>query len=82
MTEETYDHRLAGLSHSIVIEPNGFSLKVWGYDEKQPLLVKTLVRRLATFEPGENHDKVMAFDHFLTGSTHRYHSKPKLRIIT
>ncbi|CAJ0962033.1 unnamed protein product, partial [Mesorhabditis belari] len=51
LAEETYNPMLAGLSHSIDIGYNGIEIRVRGYDEKQNLFVRDLVRRMIHFKP-------------------------------
>jgi insulysin len=50
---------LAGLSHSIDDSRYGIAVKVWGYDEKQRLFTRHLIKRLATFEPNEGRFDVL-----------------------
>lgn len=52
IAEETYNPYLAGLSSAFDIQPWGISLRVSGYDEKQQLFTRDLIRRLVNFEPG------------------------------
>ncbi|VDO14566.1 unnamed protein product [Haemonchus placei] len=52
LTEETYNAELAGLKCELELGTFGTNLKVTGYDEKQPLFVEHLVKRMTDFKPG------------------------------
>ncbi|XGW06643.1 hypothetical protein V3C99_016738 [Haemonchus contortus] len=51
LTEETYYAELAGLNCDLPPEKSGITLEVAGYDEKQPLFVEHLVKRMTDFQP-------------------------------
>ncbi|VDM44124.1 unnamed protein product [Toxocara canis] len=59
LAEETYNPFLAGLSSAFDIQPWGISLRVSGYDEKQQLFTRHLVRRLVNFTPDEGRYEVL-----------------------
>ncbi|PIO70585.1 peptidase M16 inactive domain protein [Teladorsagia circumcincta] len=61
LTEETYNAELAGLKCELELGTFGTNLKVTGYDEKQPLFVEHLVKRMTDFKPDMNVHEVEAF---------------------
>ncbi|KHJ91514.1 hypothetical protein OESDEN_08624 [Oesophagostomum dentatum] len=61
LAEETYNAELAGLKCQLELGTYGTNLKVTGYDEKQPLFVEHLVKRMITFKPDMNVHDVETF---------------------
>ncbi|VDK58467.1 unnamed protein product [Cylicostephanus goldi] len=75
LAEETYNAELAGLKFQLELSTYGLNLKVSGYDEKQPLFVEHLVKRLTTFKPDPLRYEVL-FDAIKRALENFAHSQP------
>ncbi|CAJ0588568.1 unnamed protein product [Cylicocyclus nassatus] len=75
LAEETYNAELAGLKFQLELTNYGLNLKVSGYDEKQPLFVEHLVKRLTTFKPDPLRYEVL-FDAIKRALENFAHSQP------
>ncbi|KHJ91249.1 peptidase M16 inactive domain protein [Oesophagostomum dentatum] len=75
LAEETYNAELAGLKCQLELGTYGTNLKVTGYDEKQPLFVEHLVKRMITFKPDPLRFEVL-FDAIKRALENFAHSQP------
>nr|CDJ85655.1 Peptidase M16 domain containing protein [Haemonchus contortus] len=75
LTEETYNAELAGLKCELELGTFGTNLKVTGYDEKQPLFVEHLVKRMTDFKPDPLRFEVL-FDAIKRALENFAHSQP------
>lgn len=49
LVERTYDADLAGMSHSIGSQMQGFTVSVGGYSDKLIVLLETILKEMKTF---------------------------------
>ncbi|KAJ1369784.1 hypothetical protein KIN20_031344 [Parelaphostrongylus tenuis] len=75
LTEEIYNAELAGLKCHLELGTYGANIKVTGYDEKQPLFVEHIVRRLSDFKPDPLRFEVL-FDSIKRALENFAHSQP------
>ncbi|KAK6757615.1 hypothetical protein RB195_015435 [Necator americanus] len=75
LAEETYNAELAGLKCQLELGTYGTNLKVTGYDEKQPLFVEHLVKRMTDFKPDPLRFEVL-FDAIKRALENFAHSQP------
>ncbi|WKY12611.1 hypothetical protein Q1695_003870 [Nippostrongylus brasiliensis] len=75
LTEETYNAELAGLKCELELGTFGANMKVTGYDEKQPLFVQHLIKRMTDFKPDPLRFEVL-FDAIKRALENFAHSQP------
>lgn len=75
LTEETYNAELAGLKCELELGTFGTNMKVTGYDEKQPLFVEHLAKRMTDFKPDPLRFEVL-FDAIKRALENFAHSQP------
>ncbi|XP_071071874.1 insulin-degrading enzyme isoform X6 [Dasypus novemcinctus] len=59
LKEYTYAARLSGLSYGIASGMNAILLSVKGYNDKQPILLKKIIEKMATFEIDEKRFEII-----------------------
>ena len=59
LNEATYDAHLAGLDYSVSNHRTGLLVSVGGYNDKLPLLIKTVIEQLTEFNIDPARLKVM-----------------------
>jgi insulysin len=59
LTEYSYEAELAGLLYSLSSTPVGFQLSVAGYDDKIPILLRTVMESIRAFKPDPARFSVM-----------------------
>lgn len=75
LTEEVYNAELAGLKCHLELGTYGANIKVTGFDEKQPLFVEHIVRRMSDFKPDPLRFEVL-FDTIKRALENFAHSQP------